>query len=60
MKDLLLYAHVVHTTAKQVISHYEKNENACEMCKNEKCMRKNIVLHCQTCKFVTFLSPSSL
>ena len=60
IKDLLSYAHVVHTTPKQVISHHEKNESACEKCKNGKCMRKNIVLHCQTCQFVMFLLLSSL
>ena len=30
------YARVVHTTAKEVISRHGKNENVCEMYKNEK------------------------
>ena len=49
---------MVHTTAKQAISHHRKHENACEMYKNEKCTCKackTTVFHCQICKFVTFL-----
>ena len=56
------YAHVVYTTAKQVISRHGKNENACEMSQNEKCTCKEcktFVFHCQICKFVGFLLPSS-
>ena len=34
------YAHVVHTTAKQVISRRRKNENVYEISKTEKCTRK--------------------
>ena len=55
-------AHVFLTTAKQVISRRKKNENVCGMSKNEKCTCKackSIVFHCQICKFVTFLLPSS-
>ena len=49
---------LVHITAKQVISHPGKNENVCEMSKNDKCTCKSCetaVFHCQICKFVTFL-----
>ena len=56
------YAHVVHTTAKQVISRRRKNENVYKMSKNEKCTCKackNTVFHCQLCKFVGFLLPAS-
>ena len=56
------YAHVVHTTAKQVISRRRKNENVYKMTKNEKCTCKackNAVFHCQLCKFVGFFLPSS-
>ena len=52
------YAHVVHTTVKQVIP---KNENVFKMSKDEKCTCKackNNVCHCQICKFVGFLLPS--
>ena len=52
-------AHVVLTTAKQVISRRRKNENVCGMSKNKKrtCKAcKSIVFHCQIFKFVTFLS----
>ena len=55
-------AHVVLTTAKQVISRHRKNENVCGMSKNEKytCkVCKSIVFHCQIWKFVTFLLPLS-
>ena len=44
---LSLYAHVVHATAKEVISRRGKNENACEMFKNNKCM-------CKACKTIVF------
>ena len=56
------YAHVVHTSAKQVISRRRKNENVFKMSKVEKCTCKackNTVFHCQICKFVRFLLPSS-
>ena len=56
------YAHVVHTTAKQVISRRRKNENVFKMSKDEiyTCKAcKNTVFHCQICKFVGFLLPSS-
>ena len=42
------FGHVVHTTAKQVISRRGKNENVYEMCKNEKCT-------CKACKIIVFL-----
>ena len=57
-----IYAHVVHSTARQVISRRGKNENVGEMSKNENCTSKackTVVFHCQICKFVTFLSQSS-
>ena len=56
------YAHVVHTTAKQAISRGRKKENVFKMSKDEKCTCKackNTVFHCQICKFVGFLLPSS-
>ena len=56
------YAHVVHTTAKQVISRRTENENVFKMSKSEKCTCKackTTVFHCQICKFLTFLLPSS-
>ena len=62
IEHLSSYAHVVHTTAKQVISRRGKNENVYKMSKNEKCTCKeckNTVFHCQLCKFVGFLLPSS-
>ena len=62
IEHLLSYAHVVHTTAKQIISHHRKNENVFKMSKDEKCTCKackNAVFHCQICKFVGFLLPSS-
>ena len=62
IEHLSLYAHVVHTTAKQVISRRRKNENVFKMSKAEKCTCKackNPVFHCQICKFVGFLLPSS-
>ena len=62
IEHLSSYAHVVHTTAKQVISRRGKNENVYKMSKNEKCTCKackNTVFYCQLCKFVRFLLPSS-
>ena len=38
------YAHVVHTTAKQVISRRGKNENICKMSKNESARAKRAKL----------------
>ena len=61
-EHLSSYAHVVHTATKQVISRHIKNENVYKMSKNEKCTCKackNTVFHCQICKFVGFLLPSS-
>ena len=55
------YAHVVHSTAKQVISRRRKNANVFKMSKDEKCTCKackNTVFHSQICKFVGFLLPS--
>ena len=63
IEHLSSYSHVVHTTAKQVISRHRKNEGVFNMSKDEKCMCKackNTVFHCQICKFVGFLLPSSL
>ena len=62
MEHLSSSAHVVHTTAKQVISRRRKNENVFKMSKDDKCTCKackNTVFHCQICKFVGFLLPSS-
>ena len=62
IEHLSSYAQVVHTPAKQVISRRRKNENVFKMSKDEKCTCKackNTVLHCQICKFVRFLLPSS-
>ena len=61
-EHLSSYAHVVHTPAKRVISRRRKNENVYKMSKIEKCTCKackNTVFHCQICKFVGFLLPSS-
>ena len=55
IEHLSSYAHVVHTTAKQVISRRRKNENVCEMSKDEKCTCKackDTFFHCQICTFV--------
>ena len=52
----------VHTTAKQVISRRRKIENVFKLSKDENCTCKackNTVFHCQICKFVGFLLPSS-
>ena len=62
IEHLSSYPHVVHTTAKQVISRRRKNENVFKMSKDEKCTCKafkTIGFHCQTCKFVGFLLSSS-
>ena len=62
IKHLSSYAHVVHTTAKQVMSRRRKNENVFKMSEDEKCpckACKNTAFHCQICKFVGFLLPSS-
>ena len=62
IEHLSSYAHVVHTTEKQVISSRRKNENVFKISKNEKCTFKackNTVFHCQICKFVGFLLSSS-
>ena len=62
IEHLSWYAHVVHTTAKQVISRRRKNENVFKMSKDGKCTCKackNTVFHCQICKFVGFLLSSS-
>ena len=47
IEHLSSYAHVVHTTVKQVISRRGKNENVCEMSKTEKCT-------CKACKTICF------
>ena len=60
IEHLSSYAHVVHTTAKQVISCRRKNENVFKKSKNEKCKAcENTGFHYQICKFVGFLLPSS-
>ena len=60
IEHLSSYAHVVHTTAKQVISSLRKNENVFKMSKDEKCTCKACKnTHCQICKFVGFLLSSS-
>ena len=62
IEHLSSYADVVHTTAKQVISRRRRNENVFKMSKDEICTCKackNTVFHCQICKFVGFLLPSS-
>ena len=46
------YAHVGHTTAKQVFSRRRKNENVFKMSKDERCTCKackNTVFYCQIC-----------
>ena len=61
IEHLSSYAHVVHTTAKQVISSRRKNENVFKMSKDDNCTCKackNTVFHCQICKLKTFLLPS--
>ena len=62
IEHLSSYVDVVHTSAKQVISRRRKNENVFKMSKEEICTckaYKNAVFHCQICKFVGFLLPSS-
>ena len=62
IEHLSLYAHVVHTTAKLVISRPGKNENVFKLSKDEICTCKackKYCFHCQICKFVGFLLPSS-
>ena len=62
IEHLSSYAHVVCTTGKQVISRRRKNEDVFTMSKDEKCTCKackNPVFHCQICKFVGVLLPSS-
>ena len=62
IEQLSSYANIVHTTAKQAISRRRKNENVYKMSKDQKCTCKackNTVFHCQLCKFVGFLLPSS-
>ena len=52
----------MRTTAKQVISRRRKNENVFKMSKDEICTCKackKTVFHCQICKFMGFLLPSS-
>ena len=54
--------HMLTSSTKQVISRRRKNENVFKMSKDEKytCKAcKNTVFHCQICKFVGFLFPSS-
>ena len=61
IEHFLSYAHVVHTTAKQVILSRKKNEIVIKLSKDEKCTCKactNIVFHCQIFKFVGLLFPS--
>ena len=63
IEHLSSYAHIVHTTAKQVISRRRTNENVYKMAKKDNCTCKackNTVFHCQICKCVGFLLPSSL
>ena len=63
IERLSSYVHVVHTSAKQVISRHRKNEGVFNMSKEEKCTCKackNDVFHCQICKFVGFLLSTSL
>ena len=60
-KTNLNICHHMLTSSTQ-LSHRGKNENVCQMFKNEKCTCKackTIVFHCQICKFVRFLLPSS-
>ena len=56
---VIMNAHGVLATAKQVISRRRKNKNVFKMLKDEKCTCKNTVFHCQICKFMGFLLPSS-
>ena len=43
IEHLSSYAHVVHTTAKQVISRRRKNENVYKMSKNARAKRAKIL-----------------
>ena len=57
-EHLSSYAHVVHTTAKQIVSRRRKNDNVFKMSKDEKCTCKackNTAFYCQICKFVELL-----
>ena len=47
IEHLSSYAHVVHATAKHVISRRGKNENVCEMSKDQICT-------CKACKKCCF------
>ena len=54
IEHLSSYAHVIHTTKKQVISRRRKNENVSKMSKDERrtCKAcKNAVFHYQICIF---------
>ena len=53
------HAHIIHTSAKQVISCRGMNEHIYKLFKNEKSRCKTIVFHGKLCKFVMFLLPSS-
>ena len=46
MEHLSSYVHVVHTTAKQVIPRRGKNEDVCEMNKNEKMYTQGVQSNC--------------
>ena len=62
LEHLSSHSHVVLTTAKRVISRHRKDENVFKMSKDEKCTCKackNIVFHCQICKFEGFLLLSA-
>ena len=62
VEHLSSYAHVVHTTAKKVISRHRKNENVFKMSKDGKCtckVCKSTGFHCEICKLVGFVLPSS-
>ena len=57
IEHLISYAHIVHRTAKRVISRHRKNENVFKMSKDEKCTCKaciNTVFHCHICNSVGF------
>ena len=60
--DMLTSSTQLQNISRQVISRRRKNENIFKMSKDEKCTCKackNTVFHCQICKFVGFLTPSS-
>ena len=46
IEHLSSYAHVVHTTAKQVISRRRKNENVFKMSKDEKMHVQSVQKYC--------------